>query len=98
MKYSKFIVALVIILNALFAAAVLYAFLKIGAEPTTLIISWFAFTTGELWILGTLSKQKIKNKQPDNCDEKLIEVVENLNAIIDERRKGDFSSSYYNSE
>lgn len=45
-RFSKIIVALVIILNILFTAAILYIFFKIGNEPVTLIGCWFAFTTG----------------------------------------------------
>ena len=47
-KFSKVIVAAVILLNILFTVAVLYVFLKTGSEPMTLIGCWFAFTTGEL--------------------------------------------------
>ncbi len=59
-SYSKFIVALVIILNALFTAAVLYVFRITSTEPTTLIVSWFSFTTGELWLLASIKKKKVK--------------------------------------
>ena len=59
-KFSKKIVALVIFLNVFFTAAVLYVFLRVGSEPTTLIISWFAFTTGELWMLSSIKKKKIR--------------------------------------
>lgn len=60
--YSKFIVAAVIVLNALFTAAVLYVFLKTASEPSTLIVSWFAFTTGELFMLSSIKKIKEKGK------------------------------------
>jgi hypothetical protein len=59
-RFSKFIVSLVILLNVTFTAAVLYVFLRIGNEPTTLITAWFAFTTGELWMLASIKKKKIK--------------------------------------
>ena len=36
-RFSKFIVTLVIILNTVFTAAVLYAFVRTGSEPMTLI-------------------------------------------------------------
>ncbi len=58
--YSKVIVAAVIVLNVLFTAAVLYVFLKTASEPTTLIASWFAFTTGELLMLSSIKKVKEK--------------------------------------
>lgn len=60
MRYSKFIVALVILLNTLFTGAVLYVFLRVGTEPATLIGAWFAFTTGELWMLATIKKHEIR--------------------------------------
>lgn len=63
MKFSKIIVALVILLNVAFTAAVLYIFLKIGSEPITLIGCWFAFTTGELWLLATIKKKEIDNDE-----------------------------------
>lgn len=58
-KFSKFVVSLIIILNTLFTIAVLYVFLRVGSEPVILIGSWFAFTTGELWILSTIKKKEI---------------------------------------
>lgn len=58
--YSKVIVAVVVALNVLFTAAVLYVFLKTASEPSTLIVSWFAFTTGELFMLSSIKKVKEK--------------------------------------
>lgn len=65
MKYSKKIVMAVIVLNGLFASAVLYVFLRTGAEPTTLVAAWFAFTTGELWLLSGIKKTEIKKGEND---------------------------------
>ena len=59
-KFSKKIVALVILLNTGFTGAVLYLFLRTGSEPTTLIAAWFAFTTGELWMLSGIRKAKLR--------------------------------------
>ena len=58
--YSKLIVVAVIVLNVIFTAAVLYVFLQTGSEPSTLIASWFAFTTGELLMLSSIKKVKEK--------------------------------------
>ena len=59
-RYSKFIVVLVIALNIIFAAAVLYAFIRTSSEPSTLVASWFAFTTGELLSLAWIKRKKIE--------------------------------------
>jgi hydrogenase-4 membrane subunit HyfE len=61
MRYSKVIVALVILLNVVFTAATLYVFLRTGNEPSALIAAWFAFTTGELWFLAGIKKREISN-------------------------------------
>lgn len=59
MRYSKWIVALVILLNTGFAGAVLYLFLQTQSEPSTLIGCWFGFTTVELWTLAGITKAKV---------------------------------------
>lgn len=61
-RFSKFIVTAVVILNIIFTIAVLYVFLKVGSEPITLIGCWFAFTTGELWMLSSIKKSKVNKK------------------------------------
>ena len=66
-RFSKIIIALVILLNTLFATGCLYAFLKVGSEPITLIGCWFGFTTGELWMLANIKKTKIR-KGDNNVD------------------------------
>jgi len=62
MKFSKIIVSLIILLNVLFTAGVLYVFLRVGSEPATLIGAWFTFTTGELWMLASIKKKEINNE------------------------------------
>lgn len=64
--FSKTVVALVIALNIIFAAAVLIVHWHTGNEPSALVVAWFAFTTGELSILGSIKKSKIK--KDDNND------------------------------
>jgi hypothetical protein len=64
-RYSKWIVALVLLLNAVFAGAVLFVFLRVGSEPTALIAAWFGFTTGELWLLAGITKAKLKGGVAD---------------------------------
>ena len=62
-KFSKAIVILIILLNIAFTLAVLYIFLKTGLEPTSLVIAWFAFTTGELWALSKIKREEEKCKE-----------------------------------
>lgn len=64
-KFSKFIVAAVVLLNTVFTIGVLYVFLRTGAEPTVLIGCWFSFTTGELWMLSSIKKNKIKKEEEE---------------------------------
>lgn len=68
MRYSKKIVTLIIILNALFTASVLLLFWAKGSEPSTLITAWFAFTTVELWSLAGITKTKVKERKDENED------------------------------
>lgn len=58
-KFSKVLVAFIIIINILFTIACLYVFLKTGSEPVTLIGCWFAFTTGELWLMAKIKRDKV---------------------------------------
>ncbi len=60
MKFSKWVVALVIALNVIFTVAVLFIFYKVGMEPVTLIGCWFGFTTIELWALAGIKRQEIE--------------------------------------
>ena len=64
-RFSKKIVSLVILLNVTFTGAVLYLFLRTGNEPTALIAAWFAFTTGELWMLSGITKAKVELERRD---------------------------------
>ena len=61
-SYSKFIVTFVVVANVIFTGAVLWVFLRTSTEPTTLIGSWFAFTTVELWQLANIKKKKVEKE------------------------------------
>ncbi|MPN03221.1 hypothetical protein SDC9_150447 [bioreactor metagenome] len=58
-RFSKILVTLIIVMNVAFTIYVLEIFKKIGSEPSTLILSWFGFTTGELLMLSSIKKKKI---------------------------------------
>ncbi len=64
-RFSKRIVAVIITANILFTAAILYIFLRTGSEPSTLVIAWFGFTTGELGALAGLRHSENKNCKKD---------------------------------
>ena len=61
--FSKVIVSTVIILNVVFAVAVLAVFLKTSSEPSSLVVAWFSFTTVELWSLAGIKKSKEKRNE-----------------------------------
>ena len=65
--FSKLIITLVVLMNIIFTSAVLYVFLKTSSEPVALVGARFAFTTGELWMLSSIKKEKVK--KGDNEDE-----------------------------
>jgi len=67
-RFSKKVVSAVIALNVIFAAAVLIVFWHTGSEPTVLVGSWFAFTTGELWTLSSITKKEIEKGADNNED------------------------------
>ena len=58
--FSKIIIGLIIAANIMFTIAVLVIFVRVGSEPSTLIAAWFTFTTGELWLLAKIKREKIK--------------------------------------
>lgn len=58
-QYSKALVTLIILMNIFFTIAVFIVFARTGSEPSTLIATWFSFTTVELWSLARIKKKKI---------------------------------------
>lgn len=72
MKYSKVIVVLVIVLNIIFTGVVFGAVYNGFEEPTTLIISWFAFTGTELLSLAGIKISEFKYlQQPDSNEQEV---------------------------
>ncbi len=66
MRFSKFIVAGILVLNTAFTAVVLWLFFYLGTEPTALIAAWFAFTTGELFSLASIKKREVEKDDNGN--------------------------------
>lgn len=65
MKFSKFIVILVITLNIVFAAVVLWIFDRTKVEPVELVRAWFAFTTVELLALAGIKRKEVVGANGD---------------------------------
>ena len=82
-SFSKGVVALIIIMNIIFTAATLIVFAITGAEPVALIGAGFAFTTGELWLLSGIKKQKLK--KTDECFRTLEEMNETYGGTENEK-------------
>jgi hypothetical protein len=75
--FSKLIVAIVIILNVIFTIVVL-GIVALGIpEPSTLIISWFSFTTVELLALAGIRKAELNNNpfNPFNPNPHLHDII-----------------------
>ncbi len=56
MQFSKLIVTIVVLLNIVFAGIILYMVWHGRPEPAVLVGAWFAFTTGELWMLSKIKR------------------------------------------
>lgn len=67
-QYSKVLVALVILLNVIFAGCVLAVFWHTSSEPVALVGAWFAFTTGELWLIAKIRRDKLKGEKLDELE------------------------------
>ena len=59
-KFSKAVVMFIIAANVAFTIAILLVFVRVGSEPSVLVGAFFAFTTGELWLLAKIKREKIK--------------------------------------
>lgn len=64
-EYSKWVVAIVILINIIFAFGVLVVFWHTSNEPAVLVTAWFGFTTGELWMLSTIKKKKLEGEKDE---------------------------------
>ena len=67
-NFSKMIVTLVILMNVAFTVAILYVFLKVQSEPSSLIVAFFSFTTIELWALSKIKREEVKESIDDEYD------------------------------
>ena len=69
MRFSKWIVAMIIAMNVFFCVAVLYINYRGSYVSDALIGAWFGFTTAELWGLAFIKGKEIKHADSDcDCD------------------------------
>lgn len=61
-KYSKMLVAVILLLNIIFTAAVLFVFYHTSNEPTALVGAWFSFFAVELFNIAGIKKKKIEKE------------------------------------
>lgn len=80
-KTSKRIIAFVIVSIFVFTGVAIYVPFMTGNNiPDALIVAFYAFCTGELWMLASIKKTKISMGQKDNeyqLIEKIKEMVNN---------------------
>lgn len=68
--FSKTLVTLIVLLNIAFTIAVLFIFARTSQEPVVLIGAWFGFTTGELWMVAKIKRDKIKGSKEATQNDK----------------------------
>ena len=67
MKFSNGIVILCILLNMAFTLGVFILAMEDHMIPDALIVAFFGWTTGELWMLASIKKAKVKKiRRHDN--------------------------------
>ena len=73
-RTSKWIIAFVIVSLFTYTTAAIWLQLKIGIEISpTLTTCYYAFCTGELWLLASIKKTKIANGQKARAYDSEIE-------------------------
>ena len=60
MKFSNGIVILCVLMNLAFTLLVFIMVQGDHVVPDSLIVAWFGWTTGELWMLASIKKAKVK--------------------------------------
>lgn len=70
MKFSSGVVVLCILMNMAFTLGVFMLAVSDHSIPDSLIIAWFGWTTGELWMLASIKKAKVKEVKKVNRRQK----------------------------
>lgn len=69
-KTSRWVVPFVIISIFVFTGLAIWLQFVIGMELSpTLITCFYGFCTGELWMLSSIKKAKVKSTYIDDCEE-----------------------------
>lgn len=71
-RFAKKIIATVIMLNIIFTVAILLCFWHTGSEPASLVVSFFGFTTVELWSLAKIKRDKLKEERMSEDEQQQI--------------------------
>ena len=89
-RTSKLIIAFVIVSLFTYTAAAIWLQLKIGVEISpTLTTCFYAFCTGELWLLASIKKSKIANGQKSRAYDAEIDNYKGESTVNnDEEPKG----------
>lgn len=89
-RTSKLIIAFVIVSLFTYTAAAIWLQLRIGVEISpTLTTCFYAFCTGELWLLASIKKSKIANGQKSRAYDAEIDNYKGESTVNnDEEPKG----------
>ena len=89
-RTSKWIIAFVIVSLFTYTASAIWLQLKIGVEISpTLTTCFYAFCTGELWLLASIKKSKIANGQKSRAYDAEIDNYKGESTVNnDEEPKG----------
>lgn len=89
-RTSKWIIAFVIVSLFTYTASAIWLQLKIGVEISpTLTTCFYAFCTGELWLLASIKKSKIANGQKSRAYDVEIDNYKGESTVNnDEEPKG----------
>jgi biotin transporter BioY len=89
-RTSKLIIAFVIVSLFTYTAAAIWLQLRIGVEISpTLTTCFYAFCTGELWLLASIKKSKIANGQKSRAYDAEIDNYKGESTVDkDEEPKG----------
>jgi len=89
-RTSKFIIVFVILSLFTYTTAAIWLQLRIGVEISpTLTTCFYAFCTGELWLLASIKKSKIANGQKSRAYDTEIDNYKGESTVNnDEEPKG----------